>query len=89
MKNQRQCLECHAKHMREWRKTHKMSSEQRRRSNARSYLHVYVKRGNVTKGTCEVCGSANVQGHHKDYSKPLDVVWLCKKHHNEIHVKHR
>lgn len=34
---------------------------------------------------CVICGNAKVEAHHPDYSKPLDVIWLCKKHHGEIH----
>ena len=30
---------------------------------------------------CEVEG----ERHHPDYSKPLDIVWLCRKHHKELH----
>ena len=41
-----------------------------------------VRDGRVVKGSCEVCGSNDrVHGHHVDYSKPLDVVWLCPRHH--------
>lgn len=32
----------------------------------------------------ECCGKP--QGHHPDYSRPLDVVWLCVKHHKEAHA---
>ena len=26
------------------------------------------------------------QAYHPDYSRPLDVVWLCDKHHKEVHA---
>ena len=32
----------------------------------------------------ECCGKP--QGHHPDYSRPLDVLWLCDKHHKEAHA---
>ena len=42
--------------------------------------------GKLTKQPCEVCGSTKrVNAHHDDYSKPLEVRWLCPKHHSEWH----
>jgi hypothetical protein len=39
---------------------------------------------------CAVCGSTkNVEAHHEDYSKPLEIVELCKKHHWEADRKLR
>ena len=35
---------------------------------------------------CEVCGES-AQRHHDDYSKPLEVRWLCTRHHGEVHRK--
>lgn len=71
--------------MRAYRRTHPLKGEARRRMNCRSYLHVYVRRGKVKKGPCEVCGSKAVEAHHDDYDKPLEVRWLCKKHHRAHH----
>ena len=35
---------------------------------------------------CQKCGKRKrLQGHHKDYSKPLDVMWLCIDCHMEQH----
>jgi len=51
-------------------------------------VHMAVKKGIITKDPCKVCKTTkDVQAHHYDYSKPLDVIWLCRKHHNELHLK--
>ena len=40
----------------------------------------------VRTGKCSICDSTlRVQFHHHDYSKPLEVVELCKLHHMEQH----
>ena len=48
-----------------------------------------VESGRLTKpDRCSIDGCTakkNIQGHHEDYSKPLDVVWLCAKHHKLLH----
>lgn len=41
------------------------------------------------RGVCKECGEKKTQAHHPDYSKPLDIIWLCKKHHAELHYKHK
>lgn len=52
-------------------------------------LNNAVRDKKISKLPCEVCGEIKVQAHHEDYSKPLDVNWLCIKHHNERHVQIR
>lgn len=46
-----------------------------------------VRDGRLKKEPC-FCG-AKAQAHHEDYTRPLDVVWLCTKHHAERHVELR
>ena len=48
-----------------------------------------VRDGKIKKQPCEVCGETKVDGHHDDYEKPLEVRWLCRKHHVEHHKKER
>lgn len=50
-----------------------------------SRLAYAVRTGKIVRQPCEVCGDPKTQGHHEDYSKPLDVRWLCFKHHREAH----
>lgn len=42
-----------------------------------------VRRGKIKKLPCEKCGNIKVEAHHNDYSKPLEINWLCRKHHIE------
>lgn len=51
---------------------------------ARQKLYYHVKTGKIKRKPCIKCGSLKVEGHHFDYSKPLDVLWLCQFHHQEI-----
>ena len=47
-----------------------------------------IRDGVLVKNPCEVCGGTKVNAHHDDYSKPLDVRWLCDTHHKQWHAKH-
>jgi hypothetical protein len=45
-----------------------------------------IRDGKLQKMPCEVCGTIkNLHAHHDDYSKPLDVRWLCAEHHKKHH----
>lgn len=52
---------------------------------AHKQLLAAVKRGDVLKHPCWVCGSDRSEAHHPCYDQPLDVVWLCSQHHKEAH----
>ncbi len=53
--------------------------------NARHTLDMAVSRGRVKKHPCFVCGVEPAEGHHPDYSRPREVVWLCREHHGQLH----
>lgn len=52
---------------------------------ARRALRTALDSGVMIRNPCVVCGERKSHGHHEDYSRPLDVVWLCTKHHAERH----
>lgn len=47
-----------------------------------------VRDGRLERQPCEICGDEIVHAHHDDYAKPLEVRWLCVKHHQEWHNKY-
>lgn len=67
-----------------------------RRANPHKYdahlaVEAALRRGELVKGPCEVCGvgesdGVRIDGHHDDYSKPLEVRWLCRRHHTRLHA---
>ncbi len=69
--------------MREWRKKQHLTVEQKRKDACRSYAGVYLRRGKIKKENCCFCGSDKSQMHHDDYSKPLEIKWVCR----ECHMK--
>lgn len=61
--------------------------ERAKRRKARSELNHYLRDKHIERKPCEVCG-AKAEAHHDDYNKPLEVRWLCFKHHREWHKIH-
>jgi ribosomal protein S27AE len=40
--------------------------------------------------TCSECASTEkIEGHHDDYTKPLEVRWVCEKCHKQWHRLHK
>lgn len=46
-----------------------------------------LKRGLIQRLPCAFCGSEKSEMHHDDYSKPLEVMWLCRSHHARRHLE--
>lgn len=86
-------------YMRRWRKLNAAKYLANRRrwlelypaaASAHSALHYAIKQGRVVPQTCQVAGCAERgEAHHDDYSKPLDVRWLCASHHKRHHAEQR
>lgn len=72
--------------MDKWREKAKARPDYKIKRSAHRKLEHGIKRGEVQKSNCIRCGkSEGVVAHHEDYSKPLEVMWLCRFHHRERH----
>lgn len=75
-----------------WRKFFGYNNEEKWKKNNRNkflmegILQRAVNYGRIERLPCEVCGNPKSQGHHSDYSKPLEVIWLCALHHKKLHL---
>ena len=70
--------------------THKKKDAKRRQHfpekvRAHNALNNAIQAGIMMRQLCSKCGAANAEGHHPDYSKPLEVVWLCGDCHRNVH----
>lgn len=78
-----------------WRKSkrHRRANRSRERQNIKYYIRDLVRRaikfGILTRPkVCEIGNSAcggQIEAHHCDYNVPLQVRWLCRRHHMAWH----
>lgn len=102
IKNRRTaCNSCKAAYLREWRRgnagnrarelkryyVRKANPEESIKVKTRMATRKAIANGDLVRGPCEVCGRSIAEAHHDDYSKPLDVRWLCPHHHRQHHLQ--
>lgn len=47
---------------------------------------IALNKGIIKREPCLKCGRKSlIQAHHPEKTDPLKVIWLCRKHHTEIH----
>lgn len=80
-KKTEQGKEAHRKGLKTYRERHPL------RHAARIVVNNAVRDKRLDKQSeCSVCKSTEkIEGHHDDYTKPLDVRWLCGRCHKEWH----
>ena len=57
------------------------------KAKAYSAISKAIQRNRLKRQPCQVCGEFPTHAHHEDYSRPLDVDWLCTAHHHLVHRK--
>lgn len=84
------CRSCRAAYMREWRKKNGVTFLYDDKAKARKQTKYAISTGVLVPQPCQMCGAVSadgqqIQAHHFDYSKPLEVHWLCRDHHVQLH----
>ncbi len=78
-----QCSE-RSKRMRDQKRAYDQARDPAK-TKARAFIRNRIYRGEIRRLPCEICGNPKTDAHHDDYSKPAEVRWLCRPHHNEVH----
>ena len=65
-------------------KAKKREQQGTKKTKARDEFRYAVRTGKIVRKPCIYCGDPKSQGHHEDYSKPLEVIWVCAG----CHMKH-
>lgn len=84
------CNPCNTMRLRKYRATPAGAAAARRavkKYEAANHDRVVAWKKCATLGTkpCEECGEEKTDKHHADPAKPLEVVWLCRLHHKQVH----
>jgi hypothetical protein len=48
-----------------------------------------IRAGVIKRGCCELDDNSKAECHHDNYNNPLEVRWLCQKHHKALHRMRR
>ncbi len=67
---------------------HKKENHQPGKARTGNIVCAALKSGKLIKpDACSKCGKSwcQIQAHHEDYNKPLEVIWLCKSCHRRKH----
>jgi ribosomal protein L44E len=70
----------------EYQRTYRQRADVAAKNLARRAVRSAIERGVISRQPC-YCGNPKAQAHHEDYSKQLQVMWLCVKCHREHHKK--
>ena len=80
------------KRKREFEKTQKGRESAKKYRQGQKWIARYTFRNAIRDGkiekkdVCSFCMSKErVEGHHADYSKPLEITWVCRKCHSALH----
>lgn len=89
------CYECARQVQRDWSKQRGgwwsiLTPDQKRKATVRSYIGQKIRAGQIDREPCFVCGNVETEVHHLDYEdRTLNVLHLCKTHHDEIERQKR
>lgn len=79
-----------------WREANPSRAEKRKKRDAypeqvraRSAINYEVRAGRIERQPCVKCGDLKTEAHHHhgyDQDHWLNVVWLCRAHHKQVHT---
>lgn len=84
-----ECRDCHRERKAAWRAANpepgRPPTPASIKTRARQQVKYALRVGKLHRHPCQVCGNPDTHAHHDDYTRPLEVRWLCPTHHAREH----
>ena len=78
----REYYQQHKKEAKEYNRRYRKNNREKKTAHDR--VKYALRTGKIKKQPC-ACGCKEVEAHHGDYSRPLEVEWICVPCHNKLH----
>ena len=69
-----------------WENEKKWKEKNQVKVNVERILQRAIRRGEMKRLPCAICGKKETHAHHSDYKEPLKVIFLCPLHHKQLHL---
>ncbi len=67
--------------------TKERHQEHKMKQGVQSKLNRAIAQGKMKRLPCAICSNPKSEGHHIDYTKPYEVIFLCRLHHKGLHAQ--
>lgn len=71
----------------EYNREYYNKEDNKHKRRVRALVSAALRDKRLYKSSCLKCGNEKSEAHHEDYSKPLEVIWLCKSCHVKRHIE--
>lgn len=73
-------------YFKEYQKSYREKDGVKQKIKARSVVNSHLRNGRIVREICSFTECEEIgHAHHDNYSRPLDIVWVCRKHHENLH----
>lgn len=85
-RNREKYREATRRGLKKYYQKNKNNEKYKNKIKARQIINRAIINNKIDRKDCIICEEKRAEAHHEDYSKPFNVMWLCKLHHTKLHI---